>query len=80
MLAQGKSLNEIETFCQAFMTELSKHIGAPQGLLCLPVLRTAHVWQPQCISRNDVSADSGMCNWLLCTCSILGKETGVASP
>ncbi len=27
MAAQGKSLIEIETFCQAFMTELSKHIG-----------------------------------------------------
>ena len=25
---QGKSIIEIETFCQAFMTELSKHIGA----------------------------------------------------
>ena len=32
MLAQGKSLVEIETFCQAFMTELSKHIGASPGI------------------------------------------------
>ena len=46
MLAQGKSLNEIETFCQAFMTELSKHIGALQGPFYPSLLCMARVWQP----------------------------------
>ena len=74
MLPQGKSLNEIETFCQAFMTELSKHIGAPWGPLCPPLLCMAHAWQPQRLSHSIVSAYSGLSNWLLRICSIWGRK------
>lgn len=39
---QGKSLIEIETFCQAFMTELSKHIGVHKD----PLLLSQHALLP----------------------------------
>ena len=60
-LAQGKSLNEIETFCQAFMTELSKHIGEPEDLSTLHSFAW-HMSGSRCASSRDASHRTIMCS------------------
>jgi hypothetical protein len=54
---KGKSDNEVMRFCQAFMTELSKHIGAalPGTSLSLSACNSAHG------QESALCSDSGSC-------------------